>query len=534
MWIFKKLGLILLICGSLTNTTHAATKTKSVENALNAMRVVIVRSSDSLCEPHCAEWIYAEGDITAATPEAFRAVFRKLAKKKLPVVLNSNGGSIDHALIIGEMLRARKLTTTVAKTNFSGCLPNDKTCKLPKSQNGIYRGQLATVNARCNSACPLLLAGGVTRYVSTSASIGLHQPKITRHFERIYYTEKYRIVKGKRKVISKTIQSRKKLPSKISYGYSKTLKKRLSAYYKKMGVDPRIVTESEKAEYQSMLFLKTPQLRELKIATSFLPFELTALNNPCKNLAKIDYCVTSDVLPVVSGAAATTLTQSELSKHVLWIRDSRSECEPTCPEWLMINGELGEPVVADFERMIPRLKGKKLPVALNSTGGSLDSAIQLGRYIHALGLDTIVASFHLRPCKSDEKTCAAQGVIEPAIGFVMNFAVCNSACIAALAGGRERQIGGEHSLASENPNAFSRVGNLKKPTSALSQHLSDLGIKPTLMFELWKNTKKQVASVDFAVVQSSGLATAVENPDKVLNPKNCKINPSARYCFKSE
>jgi hypothetical protein len=35
------------------------------------MRIVVARSSQPGCEPKCAEWISAEGDIVLATAEQF-------------------------------------------------------------------------------------------------------------------------------------------------------------------------------------------------------------------------------------------------------------------------------------------------------------------------------------------------------------------------------------------------------------------------------------------------------------------------------
>jgi hypothetical protein len=127
------------------------------------MTVVIVRNNVSLCEPNCPEWIAAEGEITDGTPAKFRDVFKRMGKKQLPIVIRSPGGSINAALEIGKMIRKRKLDVAVGSTQFDGCGPNRKDCKLPKVNKGIYRGTASSFYGFCNSACPLILAGGTVR-----------------------------------------------------------------------------------------------------------------------------------------------------------------------------------------------------------------------------------------------------------------------------------------------------------------------------------------------------------------------------------
>jgi tetratricopeptide (TPR) repeat protein len=48
------------------------------------MRIVVVRSSKPGCEPKCAEWISAEGDIVLAAAEQLRKVVNSLGGGKLP------------------------------------------------------------------------------------------------------------------------------------------------------------------------------------------------------------------------------------------------------------------------------------------------------------------------------------------------------------------------------------------------------------------------------------------------------------------
>src|SRR5262245_1395814 len=63
----------------LKRAAAAPAKPKRVEPPKPAavpMRVVIVNDSRPGCEPNCAEWIVALGQITADTPAQFRRVFK--------------------------------------------------------------------------------------------------------------------------------------------------------------------------------------------------------------------------------------------------------------------------------------------------------------------------------------------------------------------------------------------------------------------------------------------------------------------------
>jgi hypothetical protein len=82
------------------------------------MRIVVVRSSQPGCEPKCAEWISAEGDIVLATAEQLRKIVNSLGGRKLPILIHSGGGLIHQAKLMGFLIRAHGLDVAVARTVF--------------------------------------------------------------------------------------------------------------------------------------------------------------------------------------------------------------------------------------------------------------------------------------------------------------------------------------------------------------------------------------------------------------------------------
>src|SRR5262245_35993770 len=80
-----------------------------------AMQVHLVRSAEPGCEPNCPEWIAAQGRIDAGSVARFRRVLSQLGDRKVPVLIDSNGGRVNEAFEIGRLARARGLDVVVRR-----------------------------------------------------------------------------------------------------------------------------------------------------------------------------------------------------------------------------------------------------------------------------------------------------------------------------------------------------------------------------------------------------------------------------------
>jgi hypothetical protein len=305
MWrrLFTILVIVLVAAAGADHSEAAKKKKKKVAAPKPAvtkpiyeapMRVVVVRSSDSNCEPLCPEWIAAEGEITGSSPGQFRKVFKQIGKKNLPIIIRSPGGSINAALEIGRMIRKRKADVSLGWTAYSGCSPDNTSCTLPKENKGIYRGIVIAGRAFCNSACHLVLAGGTTRLASAETYLGVHQPRTVWTREIITYRETYRMVKGKKKVISRKVVGRKPGKTRVTYGHDKRLRKQLTAYYKEMGISPKVLEESDQAQHKDINYLSGSELNDLGLRTG--PFGPEFLVGPkvCRAVPAPSQCVTGD------------------------------------------------------------------------------------------------------------------------------------------------------------------------------------------------------------------------------------------------
>jgi hypothetical protein len=76
------------------------------------------------------------------------------------IIMNSTGGSVQQALAIGRIIRARKFTTVVGRVNDIG------------SSNPSLAG------GTCGSACTFAFLGGTIRALANNSQFRIHQPII--------------------------------------------------------------------------------------------------------------------------------------------------------------------------------------------------------------------------------------------------------------------------------------------------------------------------------------------------------------------
>lgn len=127
------------------------------------------------CQEECTQWISADGDITPDTPARLEAILKTLGERKLPVVLQSNGGDMDAAFAMGRMVRAAGLETSIGRTQLPNCPKLDPRCIASIAKSGPTEGEVFAGRAYCLSTCTVVLTSGTPRIVGYSA-IGLVRP----------------------------------------------------------------------------------------------------------------------------------------------------------------------------------------------------------------------------------------------------------------------------------------------------------------------------------------------------------------------
>jgi len=147
------------------------------------MMFFVAKGGPNACGPGCSEWIAAEGMIDPDAAQRFRDFLGTLARRDLPVFLNSIGGIAGQGIVLGAMLREHRMTVGVGRTIPQGCrqaAASDDACRSVVQGKREHRARLATAGARCISACVYALVGGSVRQVARDAQIGIHSVRLPR------------------------------------------------------------------------------------------------------------------------------------------------------------------------------------------------------------------------------------------------------------------------------------------------------------------------------------------------------------------
>jgi hypothetical protein len=297
--------LVLLVCFfAQAAGVGAAQKSKPSKQTQSrpSMTFAIVRSSVPGCEPNCPQWIAAEGELKPGTGGQFRQFLKKLGNQRLPIIITSPGGDVNSALSMGRMIRTRKLDVAVGWTLYSGCAPNVKTCTLPKGQNGVYRGTAATGQGYCASACPFILMGGIRRLQGAGAYIGVHEISTQPYYERLRYYETYRMVNGKKKILSRKLLSRKKIIGKATTKLGKPFNNKLRSYLAEMGVDVKFLELLRLAPPSSIHYLTFDEAKSTHLVTDFLPGNVLTQNSLCQQKPPAASCVVEKSSSIAASA----------------------------------------------------------------------------------------------------------------------------------------------------------------------------------------------------------------------------------------
>jgi hypothetical protein len=214
------------------------------------MRIVVARSSQPGCEPKCAQWISAEGDIVLATGEQLRKIVNSLGGRKLPILIHSGGGLTNQAMLMGFLIRARGLDVAVARTVFDPCANAPGGCK-----QGTWSGPLGEPEsqlASCYSACTYVLAGGVRRFVGPDARVGVHNFRLDPPM-----VERWR----------KTYQGTVPVDTVIQRSFAPPIAAHDRTYFRKLGISEDIVALMVSTPASDIRILTETELLKLRLAT---------------------------------------------------------------------------------------------------------------------------------------------------------------------------------------------------------------------------------------------------------------------------
>ncbi|TGV16077.1 hypothetical protein EN816_02210 [Mesorhizobium sp. M8A.F.Ca.ET.173.01.1.1] len=492
------------------------------------MRFVVVRSNAPGCEPNCPEWISADGTIAADTPSLLKRTLKALKGRQLPVVVNSPGGNVDAALALGRMIRKNKLDIAVGVTVFSGCQPAMGDCEDNKGKGADYFGVAYDDGAMCNSACPLMFSGGVRRVVGDYGYLGVHQITTTFHRERLLYRTTYRIVNGKKKIISTKVVSRKNAGSYKTYEMSRTVEKTLSVYLREMGIGDGVLEIMKATPASEIRQIPLDAMLTMKLVTSrdavdlLTTASLCRLNRPATNCREIAGPANKTTPSAAEKSMTAGPVQPDTAKaggdmRFIVVRGSNPLCNPDCPEWISAEGAITNQTPRKLRQLLATLGHRRLPVVISSRGGDLPSALAMGRLIHERKLDIAVARTDFVDCDPGAWNClATQGAYA---GLTIDAGVeCDSACALMVAGGARRLVGPRARL-SLYPMGQKLV---------VKAYLNEMAIGPALFAAIERRSSE--GQLDPDTMLKAGLTTGPQSVDALTGSTVCKAIAKPDNC----
>lgn len=531
--VLARLLLALVLAMTATLAEAKKSKQKAAPKPDNSMWFVVVRSSSPLCEPICPEWIAAQGDIRPDTAQKFKKFMKTVGKRKLPVIIQSPGGSVEAAFAMGRQIRALGLDVAVGYTTFSSCAPTQKGCEVDKKVG--YTGIAAPGFAYCYSACPFVLAAGTKRLAGPWVQVGVHQITTTMTKQRLTYRTITKVVKGK-KVTTKKIVGRKNAGSYTTTKMDKALRRRVSTYFKEMGVSTDLIEAINETSASTMLMLTTEQLRNFKLVTSLNQLDELTSVEVCKVEVIPEHCVDKSGIarsvkpPDTKAAPARPVAVDNSPKTVRFdldnamrfvvVRGTDPLCEPLCPEWIAAEGRITAATPRLFLETLQSLGSRKLPVLLTSRGGDFMAAMRLGYLVRARQLDVAIARTIYSSCQPEMADCSpTQGAYS---GKGMDFqAECHAACTLVLGAGM-RRISGMYPVVSVSYATLMHI----------EDYLFGMGIGRQLA-ELMHKPQPEPSAVDLDTLWASGLITSFQSSKVVAGvsackgkspPTNCRLN----------
>ncbi|RTL98317.1 MAG: hypothetical protein EKK31_25965 [Hyphomicrobiales bacterium] len=496
------------------------------------MRFAVVRSGAPGCEPNCPEWISAEGTIEAGTPALLKRLLKTLGGRQLPIVVNSPGGNVDAALQLGRMIRKNKLDVAVGITEFSGCSPGMKNCRGNDAKGQPYSGVAYDSGAMCNSACPLMFAGGIRRVVGEWAYLGVHQITTTFRREKLLYRTTYQIVNGKKKIISTRIVSRKNAGSYKTYEMSKAVEKRLSAYLKEMGVEQGVLDVMKATPASDIRQIEPDDMLEMKLVTSLDSLDLLTEKTMCRRNPVPANCreVPSNAKPAEVAAAEATPAPTALTPapgpqiqqqemRFVVVRGANPLCNPDCPEWISAEGTIVADTADKLRQLLDTIGGRRLPMVVSSPGGDVQAALAAGRLIRERGLDVAVARTDFLDCDPGMAGCDATD--GPHGGLTIDAgAQCDAACAVMIVGGVRRFVGADahfmvHSMGMEEK---------------VRAYLDEMAIGSGFFVAMQSAQYAKHRELSRDELKSFGLTTGAESVDALTGATICKSSPKPDNC----
>jgi len=176
------IGLAILITPNVAEAASRSARTVVIPPSVEAVKqqamvFFVATGAPNACGPGCSEWIAAEGAFDREAHQRLREFLASQNRKDLPIFFHSGGGIIGSSVLVGRMLRERRMTDGVGQTLPEGCRyapMTDAACRELMRSGREIKARLLFSGARCASGCAYALFGASTRVIAADARVGVH------------------------------------------------------------------------------------------------------------------------------------------------------------------------------------------------------------------------------------------------------------------------------------------------------------------------------------------------------------------------
>jgi hypothetical protein len=151
--------------------------------------------------------------------------------------------------------------------------------------------------AFCWSACPLVLAGGERRLSSEWSYTGVHQVTTVYQREQVFYRERYRLVDGKKKIISRKVLSRKNAGTQSTTRLPKATRSLLTGYFQEMGVEKTLLKAMLSTTPDKIRRLLPDEMLSMHLITELSNTDLLTDPTLCRGNVPAANCIMRNPLP---------------------------------------------------------------------------------------------------------------------------------------------------------------------------------------------------------------------------------------------
>jgi hypothetical protein len=143
------------------------------------------------------------------------------------------------------------------------------------------------------------------------------------------------------------------------------------------------------------------------------------------------------------GPVPTSVLEILKTPMIFYVAKGKPDaCGPGCSEWIAAEGAFDTGAATRLRAFLARQRNTKMPIYFHSPGGLADRAFGIGRLLRERGMTAGVSRTVPDACaKLDEKACNKLKRSGQALTAELSaLAVCNSACVYAMIGAKERQV----------------------------------------------------------------------------------------------